>query len=132
MPRRLGGCRISHTPFASLSLGSLGARLAARFVAIQAVCGFAAAFGSPPPKPKAAASSHQQFFTSKQCVYIDVFVRSLAYNKLKTHLLRREAKLLTRSASKPKTAWGGRGAGTPAPYCIEELDEKIYLKFARC
>jgi len=101
MHRRLGGCRISHTPFASLSLGSLGARLAARFVAIQAVCGFAAAFGSPPPKPKAAASSHQQFFTSKQCVYIDVFVRSLAYNKLKTHLLRREAKLLTRSASKP-------------------------------
>jgi len=51
---------------------------------------------------------HNKFFIRRKTKFLkSVFVRSPAYNKLKTSNERREAKLLTNNASKPKLLGAG-------------------------
>jgi hypothetical protein len=63
---------------------------------------------------------HNKSFLKKENKFFKERVRPLSrLQQAKKSLERREAKLLTRSASK-QNLWGGRGAGTPAPLCQEQ------------
>ena len=111
MHRRCRGSHISHAPFAPLGSGAHSAPalvgwLPANFIAGSALLVFCS-------RARAAAKHSvltPTFYRKKNKFLKSGFVRSPAYNKLKTHLLRREAKLLTRSASKPmgKILSGGK------------------------
>jgi hypothetical protein len=65
----------------------------------------------------------EKFLQVKQFVFIDVFVRSPAYNKLKTPT-KAGGKAFHEQHFKTKTARGGRGAGTPALYVRERKNRE--------
>jgi len=111
MHRRCRGSHISRAPFAPLGSGAHSAPawvgwLPANFIAGSALLVFCS-------RVRAAAKHSvltSTFYRKKNKFLKNGFVRSPAYNKLKTHLLRREAKLLARNASKPmgKILGGGK------------------------
>ena len=113
-PRRWRS-HISRAPFAPLGSGAHSAPawvgwLPAHFIAGSALLVFCS-------RVRAAAKHSvltSTFYRKKNKFLKSGFVRSPTYNKLKTHLLRREAKLLTRNASNPMSKILGGGKILPA------------------
>ena len=115
MHRRCRGSHISRAPFAPLGSGAHSASalvgwLLANFIAGSALLVFCSRVRTA-AKHSVLTST---FYRKKNKFLKSGFVRSPAYNKLKTRLLRREAKLLTRSASKPMGKILGGGKILPA------------------
>ena len=126
MHRRCRGSHISRAPFAPLGSGAHSAPawvgwLPANFIAGSALLVFCS-------RVRAAAKHSvltSTFYRKKNKFLKSGFVRSPAYNKLKTHLLRREAKLLTHNAWEP--AKGKFWCGQNLPFCSKKTQ-----KIKRC